>query len=59
MGGGEGREHKVADAEEREMGDGGGGEVWAQDKEEDLNDVMEALKVGKVSVGAENLGDDI
>ncbi len=54
---GEGGEHEVADVEEGEAGEGGELEVWGEQEEEDLGDVVVALEVAEVGVGAEE-GDD-
>ena len=57
-GGGNGGEHEVADAQETQAGDGGGGIVGAEDKEEDLDDVVVALEVAQRGVSAQYGEDD-
>lgn len=52
-------EHKVADAEEGQAGDGRGLETWGEDEEEDLGDIVVALKVVEKTVPAEDGEDEI
>lgn len=52
-------QHEVADAEEAQAGDGCGCFLRAQDKQEDLDDVVVALEVAQAWVSAEDIQYDI
>jgi hypothetical protein len=59
FGTGDGGQHEVPDAEEREAGGGGFGGVGAQDEEQDLDNVVVALEIGQEGMSAEDGGDDV
>lgn len=54
-----GGEHKVSNAEEAQAGGGSRGVLGAEDQQQNLDDVVVALKVAQHWMPAEDLGDDV